>query len=77
MPDLQALKEQLIREDEGFQQLYQEHQDCERQLAEISQKAFLSQEDEIQEKQIKVHKLRLKDEMHSLLQAQLETAAAV
>jgi len=50
-----------------FRSLAEEHRKCEARLQELHAKSLLSQEDEIQEKQIKVHKLRLKDRMEQLL----------
>jgi len=69
MPNLDALKEELLQSSEEFQRLHSEHQDCERRLQAIHQKTFLSQEDEVQEKRIKIHKLKLKDRMEELLRA--------
>ena len=67
MSNRDALKEELLSTDGEFRRLYEEHQECERRLQEIYQKSFLSQEDEIQEKQIKLHKLALKDRMEQIL----------
>ena len=67
MPNLDALRQELIASNEEFRQLVAEHQQCEAQLTALHQKTLLSQEDEIQEKQIKVHKLALKDRMEQLL----------
>jgi uncharacterized protein YdcH (DUF465 family) len=47
--------------------LYEEHQTYEQRLGEINQKTLLSQDDEIEEKKIKLHKLALKDRMESIL----------
>ncbi len=67
MPTLDALKQELMESSEAFQQLVAEHQQCEQQLTALYQKTLLSQDDEIQEKQIKVHKLALKDRMEQML----------
>lgn len=71
MVELESLKQHLITTSEDFRQLHEQHQDCEHQLDEINQKSFLSQEDEVQEKQLKIQKLHLKDQMHMLLQEHL------
>ncbi len=68
MVELESLKQHLIATSESYRQLYEQHQDCERQLDEINQKSFLSQEDEVQEKQLKIQKLHLKDQMQVVLQ---------
>ena len=67
MSNRDALKEELLRTDGEFRRLYEEHRDCERRLQDIYQKSLLSQEDEIREKQIKLHKLALKDRMEQIL----------
>ncbi|QQR72650.1 MAG: DUF465 domain-containing protein [Holophagales bacterium] len=67
MPTLDALRQELMESSEAFQQLVAEHQQCEQQLTALYQKTLLSQDDEIQEKQIKVHKLALKDRMEQML----------
>ncbi len=67
MSNRDALKEELLRTDGEFRRLYEEHQECERRLQDIYQKSLLSQDDEISEKQIKLHKLALKDRMEQIL----------
>lgn len=62
-----ALKEELLTTDEEFRRLHQEHQECERRLNELVQKSLLSQQDEIEEKKLKRHKLTLKDRMAALI----------
>jgi hypothetical protein len=67
------LKEELIRNDDEFRRLYQEHQDSERRLQELNHKSLLSQEDEVEEKKIKLHKLVLKDHMEKILRLHRES----
>lgn len=67
------LKAELIKTDDEFRRLYQEHQDYERRLNDINQKTLLSQDDEIEEKKIKLHKLALKDKMEHLLRMHRES----
>ncbi|HYG62678.1 MAG TPA: DUF465 domain-containing protein [Thermoanaerobaculia bacterium] len=67
MPIHDELKDELLQTDEEFRRLYDEHKDFERRLAEINQKSLLDQDDEIEEKKIKLHKLALKDRMESIL----------
>ena len=63
----QALKDELLQTDDEYRRLFEEHQDYERRLATINQKSLLSQEDEVEEKKIKLHKLMLKDHMEDIL----------
>jgi len=67
------LKAELIKTDDEFRRLYEEHQEYERRLQEINHKSLLSQEDEAEEKKIKLHKLMLKDHMEQILRAHRET----
>ena len=72
MPNQDALKEELIQTDEQFRHLFEEHRTCEHRLTEINQKTLLSQDDEIEEKKIKLHKLVLKDRMEEILRQHRE-----
>lgn len=68
-----VLKEELIRTDDDFRRLHEEHQEYERRLQELSHKSLLSQDDEIEEKKIKLHKLALKDRMEEILRHHRES----
>jgi len=65
--DHDALVRELLETDFEFQRLHDEHQRSERRLEELRHKSLLSQEDEIEEKKIKVHKLALKDRMELMV----------
>ena len=71
------LKAELIKTDDEFRRLYEEHQAYERRLQEINQKSLLSQDDEIEEKKIKLHKLVLKDHMEEILRHHREARVSV
>ena len=73
MSDRDELKKDLMATDEEFRRLSEEHQRSERRLEEIQQKSLLSQDDEIEEKKIKLHKLMLKDRMEEILRAHRES----
>lgn len=62
-----GLKEELLENDEEFRRLYDEHQNYARRLEELHVETLPSQEEELEEKQIKLHKLRLKDRMQAIL----------
>ena len=66
------LRQELIHTDDEFRRLYEEHQEYERRLQEINHKTLLSQDDEIEEKKIKLHKLALKDRMEEILRSHRE-----
>jgi uncharacterized protein YdcH (DUF465 family) len=65
--DHDALVRELLETDAEFRRLHDEHQQCESRLEELRSKSLLSQEDEIEEKRIKVHKLALKDRMEFMV----------
>lgn len=67
MPQVDPVRENLILSDETFRRLYEEHQDYKERLRAIRQKSLPSQEDEIEIKRIKLHKLSLKDRMEAIV----------
>jgi len=67
------LKAELIATDDEFRRLYEEHQQYDHRLQELNQKSLLSQEDEAEEKKIKLHKLMLKDHMEQILRSHRES----
>ena len=69
----QALKDELLQTDDEYRRLFEEHQEYERRLATINQKSLLSQEDEDEEKKIKLHKLMLKDHMEQIVRTHRES----
>jgi uncharacterized protein YdcH (DUF465 family) len=72
MSQYDDLKAELIETDEEFRRLYEEHKEYERRLQLLNQKSLLSQEDEAEEKKIKLHKLVLKDHMEQILRQHRE-----
>lgn len=72
MSQYDDLKAELIETDEEFRRLYEEHKEYERRLQSLNQKSLLSQEDEAEEKKIKLHKLVLKDHMEQILRQHRE-----
>ena len=68
MPQIEeGLMQELLAENPEFKALYDDHQGAERQLEELGQKALLSQEDELEVKKLKRHKLFLKDRMEAIV----------
>lgn len=68
------LKKELFETDEEFRALFEEHQKFEERLEELLEKSLLSEEDELEEKQIKRQKLYLKDRMEIILRARREAS---
>jgi uncharacterized protein YdcH (DUF465 family) len=73
MSQYDDLKSELLKSDDQYRSLYEEHQEYERRLHDIGQKTLLSQDDEIEEKKIKLHKLVLKDQMEQILRTHRES----
>jgi uncharacterized protein YdcH (DUF465 family) len=72
----QSVTQELCETDDEFSRLYEEHQDCERRLDDLKHKASLSEEDELTAKQIKRHKLFLKDRMEEIARSRQEAVSA-
>ena len=77
MSQIDPVMEELIRTDDAFRNLYEEHQEYKQRLAAIRMKSLPSQEDEIELKRIKIHKLSLKDRMEHMLREHTRAHAAV
>jgi uncharacterized protein YdcH (DUF465 family) len=62
------LRDQLLKENAEYRRLAAEHQSYDHQLEDLSNKHFLSEEEQLQEKTLKKKKLMLKDQMYSMVQ---------
>lgn len=71
MPDADDVRQDLVENDADYRRLYLEHQDYEGKLADLNAKSLPSPDDEAEEKRIKLHKLRLKDEMEQILRERM------
>jgi len=76
MPNLDDLKRDLLRSDQSFRALHDEHQECETRLAQLTQNSLPSAEDEVEEKRLKLQKLALKDRMEEILREHRAAATA-
>jgi uncharacterized protein YdcH (DUF465 family) len=77
MPQTDALREELLRTDDEFRRLHDEHQAAEKRLEDLYHLSLPSQDDEIEEKKIKLHKLALKDRMEQVVREHRENLVAV
>jgi uncharacterized protein YdcH (DUF465 family) len=75
MPSRDEVKGELLKTDEEFRRLYDEHQEYERRLATFNQKSPLSQDDELEAKRLKIQKLHLKDRMEMLIRTRVAAEA--
>jgi uncharacterized protein YdcH (DUF465 family) len=68
---------QLVESNSDYRRLHDEHQQYKQRLTTIRQKTLPSEDDEIEMKRIKLHKLTLKDQMETIRsQHVLEHASA-
>jgi len=67
MPMSQESEENILQDDEEFQQLLKEHHHLDARVTELSSRPYLSDEDAVEEVTLKKRKLLLKDQMERLL----------
>jgi uncharacterized protein YdcH (DUF465 family) len=65
--DEQALKELMLRESADFRKLHEEHWDCEKRLEILQMKSYLSEQEKLEERELKKRKLSLKDKMYLMM----------
>jgi uncharacterized protein YdcH (DUF465 family) len=61
------LRTQLMTTNEEFRRLATQHADYARRLDELSARPYLTEQEQLEEIRLKKLKLRLKDEMHTIL----------
>jgi uncharacterized protein YdcH (DUF465 family) len=61
------LKELLIKESEEFKNVYERHQQCEKELEQLKNKDFHTDQDRLIERELKKRKLALKDRMYLIM----------
>ena len=65
---LQEVKNHLMATDDEFSRLVREHADYERQLQSLASRPFLTEDEQMQEINLKKRKLSLKDQMERIIQ---------
>jgi uncharacterized protein len=71
----QDLKEELLRTDEEFHQLFAQHHELEDRLHELTSKHYLSELEQVEEITLKKRKLQLKDRMESIMRRRRQAAS--
>lgn len=61
------LKELLLREHKEFREVFRRHQQCEKKLERLKKKSFMTEDERIEEKELKKKKLAFKDRMYFLM----------
>ena len=59
--------DRMLREDDEFKKVYERHQMYAKKLDEFKKKKFLTEQEEIEEKELKKKKLAEKDRMYFLI----------
>ncbi len=67
MPIAEEIRQSLFATDSEFRRLAEEHSRCESQLEQILKSVYLNSEDLLREATLKKLKLRLKDQMESIV----------
>lgn len=67
MPIAEDIRQSLFATDCEFRRLAEEHSHCESQLEQILKSAYVNSEDLLREATLKKLKLRLKDQMESIV----------
>lgn len=65
--DEKELKEKLIKENKEFKEVYELHQQCEKELEKLRKKTYHTEKDSLNEIQLKKRKLILKDKMYHFM----------
>jgi uncharacterized protein YdcH (DUF465 family) len=68
MNTMESLKDELIKENQAFRTLVQQHHTYEERLSELAGLAHPNDEELLEESVLKKKKLAVKDEMYQILQ---------
>lgn len=66
---VEAVKDELFRENQTFRDLVQKHQNYEKRLNELAELTYPNNEELLEETTLKKKKLILKDEMYQMMQS--------
>ena len=64
----EEIRDRLIQTNEQFRRLAEQHSSFEAELSQLTQKPYLTQQDQLRQAELKKWKLRVKDEMERFLQ---------
>lgn len=64
---IEEVKEILLRENQNFKELAQQHQSYEKRLSELSELTYPNDDEILEETALKRKKLAIKDEMYTMM----------
>lgn len=64
---IDEVKEILLKENQGFRELAQQHQNYEKRLNELAELTYPNDDEVLEETALKRKKLAIKDEMYSII----------
>ena len=64
---IEEVKEILLRENQNFKELAQQHQSYEKRLSELSELTYPNDDEILEETALKRKKLAIKDEMYTIM----------
>lgn len=67
MTKIDPIRDELIKENQNFRDLVQQHQSYERRLTELAQLTYPNDEELLEETTLKKKKLNVKDEMYAIM----------
>jgi hypothetical protein len=73
--NMDQLRESLLRTDEEFRHLSEQHQELDSRISELSGQLYRSDTEELEEATLKKRKLQVKDQMETLLRRRREREA--
>lgn len=65
---MNPLREELMRKDQGFRELVQQHQNYEERLNELARLTYPNDEEQLEESTLKKKKLALKDKIYLIIE---------
>jgi uncharacterized protein len=75
MSDSGAFQQQLLKENEEYRRLVEQHRDLESRLTAYQEKAVLNEDEQVEETRLKKRKLQVKDRMALIARQARETTA--
>jgi uncharacterized protein YdcH (DUF465 family) len=70
---VETVREELLKENQNFRELVQQHQNYEKRLNELAALTYPNDEELLEESTLKKKKLIIKDEIYSIMQEYSKT----